>query len=88
MARVQPLATLGGVKVNVTPNLRGGWDVRSDLRPRQRCDTLAAAVHLAHERAEESHPCELVIRDAYHRVVGHEFIDGEDQRSPQVPVNA
>jgi uncharacterized protein DUF2188 len=89
MAMREPGATLWCVKVDVTPNLRGGWDVRfSDLRPRQRCDTLAAAVHLAHVSAQQSHPCEVVIHDAYHRVVGHEFIDGEDQRSPQVPVNA
>lgn len=89
MAARQVVATLDGVKVDVTPNLRGGFDVRfSDLRPRQRCDTLAAAVHLAHQRARESHRCELVIRDAYHRVVGHEFVEGEARRSPQVPVSA
>ena len=89
MATGKPGATLWLVKVDVTPNLRGGWDVRfSGLRPRQRCDSLAAAVHLAHVSAEEFHPCEVVIHDAYHRVVSREFIDGEDRRSPQVPVNA
>jgi Uncharacterized protein conserved in bacteria (DUF2188) len=87
MAARAPGASLWPLKVDVTPDLRGGWDLRfSDRRPRQRCDTLAAAVHLAHQYAEESHPCELVIRDAYHRVVSHEF-SGDAARAGQ-PVNA
>lgn len=87
MAAREPDGTLGAVRVDVTPNLRGGWDLRfSDRRPRESCDTLPAAIRLAHDHAEESQPCELVIRDAYHRVVRHEFIDGE--AAPQPAVNA
>jgi hypothetical protein len=92
MARSDPGATLRCVKLDVTSNLRGGWNVRfSDRRATVSCDTLNAAIREAHRWAEESHPCELVIRDAYHRVVGHEFIDGEESgpaRSSRPTVNA
>ena len=81
------------VKLDVTPNLRGGWNVRfSDRSAGLSVDTLDAALDVARHFAEDSHPCELVVRDAYHRVVQHRFIDGEESGhsapSSGVPVSA
>ncbi len=39
------------------------------------CETLDDARRLAYLHAARILPCELVIRDAYHRVVDHEIID-------------
>jgi hypothetical protein len=39
--------------------------------------------HRAHRRAERDAPCELVIRDAYHHVVSHEFVAARKPESPQ-----
>jgi hypothetical protein len=33
------------------------------------CATLESARRLAHVTAERSHPCELIVWDAYHRVL-------------------
>jgi hypothetical protein len=40
------------------------------------CATLAEASDLAIHWADEHRPCELIVRDAYHRVVRHELITG------------
>ncbi|HUA72837.1 MAG TPA: hypothetical protein VMA96_17205 [Solirubrobacteraceae bacterium] len=39
------------------------------------CETLDGARRLAYVHAARMFPCELVIRDAYHRVVDHEMIE-------------
>lgn len=56
-------------EVRVDPGYRGGWQVSfPDGRPIV-CDTLDDARREAQRFAGRSHPCELVIRDAYHRVI-------------------
>jgi hypothetical protein len=42
------------------------------------CDTLDEARRVGCLCAAQRHPCELVVRDAYHRVLHREFVDGED----------
>ncbi|MGO9890853.1 MAG: hypothetical protein ACLP0L_23545 [Solirubrobacteraceae bacterium] len=62
--------------VRVDVNGRGGWEV---TLPGQRdgitFETLDEAQRVAYLCAAHRHPCELVVRDAYHRVLHREFID-------------
>lgn len=65
--------TPSSVTVNATR--RGGWEVscpESDFRIR--CETLDDARRLARRCAARTSPCDLVVHDAYNRVVEHELI--------------
>ena len=63
--------------VRVDPDPRGGWDVTVPDRPaRWRCNTLDDARRQAFLCAARRLPCELVIQDAYHRVIDREIIEG------------
>ena len=46
------------------------------------CDTLEEARRLAYLQAARTLACELIIRDAYHRVVDHEVIDWANAPAP------
>jgi hypothetical protein len=71
MNRTTPLA------VWVDPNGRGAWDVALPDEPRHLTfQTLEAARNVAHRSAASRHPCELIVHDAYHRVIQREIIDG------------
>jgi hypothetical protein len=66
------------VRVNVSR--RGGWQVAlPDRQERVTCQTLEEARRLAMRSAEAAHPCELVVCDAYHRVLDRQFIDAVAQ---------
>jgi hypothetical protein len=66
--------------VRVDLNGRGGWEVTlPGKRDRVTCETLDEAQRVAYLCAARRHPCELVVRDAYHRVLLREFIDGENR---------
>jgi hypothetical protein len=43
------------------------------------CETLDEAQRVAYLCAAHLHPCELVVRDACHRVLHREFIDGRER---------
>lgn len=61
-------------EVRVDRNRRG-WEVSlPDGQARIVCDTLDDARREALLHADPGHPCALVIRDAYHRVIGRELI--------------
>ena len=61
--------------VCVDRDWRGDWEVSlPDGRTCLGCETLDDARRLAHLLATRILPCELVIRDAYHRVVDHEIL--------------
>lgn len=45
------------------------------------CETLDDARRIGYLWAAHRHPCELVVRDAYHRVIQREFIHGADEDS-------
>ena len=58
----------------------GGWEVAvSEPDEHVRCGTLEEARRVAYDRAATTGPCEVVVRDAYHRVVQREV-------TPQRPV--
>lgn len=64
------------VTVSVDVGDRGAWTVElSDRRERFTCSTLEEASRVAHGCAARRRPCELIVRDAYHRVVRRELIE-------------
>jgi hypothetical protein len=65
------------VLVHVALNPRGGWEVALPDRRRIACKTLEEARRVAYVLAAKRRPCELLVHDAYHRVVHHELVDGE-----------
>jgi hypothetical protein len=65
------------IAICVDPNGRGAWDVALPDEPRHlTCQTLEGARNLAHLNAASRHPCELIVHDAYHRVIQREIFDG------------
>jgi hypothetical protein len=63
--------------VHVRQDRRGGWEVSlSRRREPLRLETFDDARRVAYLSVAHRHPCELVIQDAYHRVVERELIDG------------
>ena len=65
--------------VRVDLDRRGNWEVMlSDGRDRVACETLADARRVAHRYAAHRHPCEIVVFDAYHRVLQREIVDDDD----------
>jgi hypothetical protein len=61
--------------VRVSYNPHGPWDVvlAGDAH-RLTCETLDDAKRIANQVAERKRPCELIVCDAYRRVVRHEVI--------------
>jgi hypothetical protein len=66
----------------IDPDGRGAWDlVISEDMEHVSCATLDDAKRVAYRRAADRRPCELIVRDAYHRVIDRELIDIELHRS-------
>jgi len=62
--------------VQVCADHRGGWEVElSDRDDRVFCETLDEARTLAFRYAMQMPPCDLVVRDAYERVLQHQLIE-------------
>jgi hypothetical protein len=75
--------------VRVDLNLRGAWVIElSDQDERLTCKTLEEANLAAYRCATDRRPCELIVRDAYHRVLHHELINGGRERPTSSPSNA
>jgi hypothetical protein len=67
------------ITVSVDPDGRGAWEVNvRDERSHVACPTLEDARQVAYRSASGRRPCELIVRDAYHRVIQRTVID--DQR--------
>lgn len=76
-APIMPLVS--PLTVNVDLDRYGAWEVElPDGSERLVCETLEDAKLVAYVCAASRHPCELVVRDAYHRVLHREFVDGDD----------
>ena len=57
---------------------RGKWEVAlPDRRERVSCETLDEARQVAQRCAARVHPCQVIVYDAYHRVLDRQVIDGE-----------
>jgi hypothetical protein len=74
------------IRVCVDLNVRGAWDVElSDERVPMTCKTLDEAARVAYRCAADRRPCELIVRDAYHRVLRHELVNGEHANPTAAP---
>jgi hypothetical protein len=72
--------------VRVDLNLRGGWEVvLSDRADRVTCESLEEASRLAHRCAADRQPCELIVCDAYHRVIEHGLIESGESGKRLAP---
>jgi hypothetical protein len=69
--------------VRVDLSRRGGWEVRlpGGNRPLT-CETLDEARRVAYKSAVHQHPCQLIVYDAYHRVLQREVIAEAMEHSP------
>lgn len=66
--------------VRVDISTRGAWEVAlPDRRKRLTCETLEEASRVAYGCATDRRPCELIIRDAYHRVLQRQMITRRDR---------
>jgi hypothetical protein len=64
----------------------GRWEVAvAQRRTPIRCETLDDAKRIGHVWAARRHPCELIVCDAYHRVIERELIDGRGKRGGNAP---
>ena len=60
-------------------NRLGAWEIAlSGERQRVTCETLAEAQRVAYRCAIDRQPCDLVVLDAYHRVVRRERVDHDE----------
>jgi hypothetical protein len=75
--------------VRVDLSVRGVWEVAlSDRSDRVTCNTLEEAGRLAQSCAEKRRPCELIVRDAYHRVVHHQVVSVSGDVPERLPLFA
>jgi hypothetical protein len=75
--------------VRVERNTRGKWSVAMpDSGDAVMCETLDDARHIAHLFAARTSPCELIVHDAYHRVLHRELIQGPQDPEPSSPTTA
>lgn len=66
--------------VDIRHRSRGGWEVAlRDRTERLRCDTFDDARRLGYQLAARRTPCQLVVRDAYDRVVHRELVSSPHQ---------
>ena len=61
--------------VQVCADHRGGWEVELPDHAHVSCDTLAEAQALAWRYAAQMPPCDLVVRDAYDRVLQRQLVE-------------
>ena len=64
--------------VQVDRDARGKWHVAPSTVEQEHatCATLTEAQDLAYRWAGDHRPCELIVRDAYHRIARREVVDG------------
>jgi hypothetical protein len=66
--------------VRVDLGVRGAWEVAlSDGGDPVTCTTIEEASRVAHRYAADRRPCELIVCDAYHRVVQRELIKSAER---------
>jgi hypothetical protein len=77
-----PTSRAAPMTICVQHHPRGHWEVIvPDGRGRISCETFEDARRIAYLAVARAHDCELIVRDAYNRIVEHELIDGL-QRAP------
>lgn len=68
-------SVLGAPEVRVEPDRRGVWEVAFPCEHEPlRCETLAEAQRVA-DYCAQRRSCDVVLFDAYHRVLRYELVD-------------
>jgi len=68
-----PVQPANPMNVRVQLNRRGEWEIAlPDREDPVRCKSLPEARSVAHERAAQINRCEIIIYDAYYRVLYRE----------------
>jgi len=68
--------------VCVQHHARGRWEViTADGRGRISCETLEDARRIAYLTVAHAKSCELIVRDAYNRIIEHELIESHQSGS-------
>jgi hypothetical protein len=68
--------------VRVSLNGRGDWEIAlPNQRERVTCETLDDATRVGYLCAASRRPCELIVFDAYHRMLHRQFVDGHGESS-------
>lgn len=67
------------VTIRVEHDAHGGWSVTLPDH-RVTCETLDDARRVAYLCAARARPCQLIVHDAYHRVLQRELIGGRRDR--------
>jgi hypothetical protein len=71
-------ARMPSARIRVSSDHRGQWTVSlPDHRPVITCDSLDEARRVARAWAVDAQPCELIVHDAYERVLEHELVGGD-----------
>lgn len=81
-------AVMNPIAVRVDLNRHGAWEVAlPDERERIVCGTLEDARRVGFLCAADRRPCELIVCDAYHRVLHRELVNGhgDSQLGPRSP---
>jgi hypothetical protein len=77
------------ITVRVEHDGRGRWSVAMPDQSRAvSCETLDDARRVAYQCAARSRPCELIVHDAYHRVLQRELINGHRDLRASPPTAA
>jgi hypothetical protein len=78
--QVRRRAPMSPVTVRVDRTRRGAWEVAMpDQGALVTCETLEDAERVAYLCAARRRPCQLIVCDAYHRVLHRLLIDGHDE---------
>jgi len=74
------MSTPATISVDRAPG--GAWEVvRLDQGERMLCPSLADALRVGYRFAADAEGCELVVRDAYHRVLRRERLPASSARN-------
>ena len=68
---------MAATTVRVERTERGRWEVVAPDHDRVMCETLDDARRAAYVSAARIAECELIVHDAYHRVLSRELIRGD-----------
>jgi hypothetical protein len=71
-----------GREVSVEFSPRGGWEIElHDESEPIACTTLDEARRIAYVCAARRRPCELIVHDAYHRLIHRQLVSDQGQRA-------
>lgn len=80
-------ATIVAITVRMECSGRGRWEVAAPDRDRIMCETLDDARRAAYVSAARTAACELIVHDAYHRVLSRELVNC-NPGAPSIDQNA